>query len=211
MLGASAMFLSAQHPNSSESNKLLTDSELVMQAREGELFAFEKLYEQYYDRICLYVTRMVGNDEVGCELAQDTFLKAWQGLPGLRSEAHFVGWLYRIATNMARDYQRRARLIRWLPWEKYQEHESSAKMSKAGPEQQVEENELLKIALAHVNLTYRACLILYVVEELPQPQIAERLDIKASYVSNYVSRGLAELRRIYLLLKAQHTRYKQSK
>jgi len=73
-------------------------------------------------------------------------------------------------------------------------------MSIVGPEEHIAETDLLNIALAHVSLTYRACLILYFVEDLPQVQIAERLGIKANYVSNYVSRGLAELRRIYLCL-----------
>jgi RNA polymerase sigma-70 factor (ECF subfamily) len=146
---------------------------------------------------------MVGNDEVGGELAQETFLKAWQALAGLRDDARFGSWLYRIATNVARDFQRRARLIRWLPWEEYQAQGETEAMSKAGPEQQVEDAELLRQALAQVSVTYRACLILYIVEDLPQPQIAERLGIKPSYVSNYVSRWLAELRQAYLRLAAE--------
>lgn len=176
---------------------------LVAQAKQGNVRALEILFGSYYEPVSLYLTRMVGDDEVGHELAQETFLKAWQSLPGLRDETRFAGWLYRIATNLARDHQRRARLIRWLPWEQYQQTEQ---MSNAGPETQVEEAELLKQALAQVSLTYRACLVLYIVEDLPQPAIAERLGIKASYVSNYVSRGLAELRRIYLRLAAENPR-----
>lgn len=194
------MSLSTQHPIPSESDRLPTDSELVVQARAGDPLAFEKLFERYNERICLYLIHMVGNDAVGCELTQETFLKAWQALPGFREEARFVNWLYRIATNLAHDHQRRARLIRWLPWERVEEHGSTETMSIAGPEERIAETDLLNIALAQVSLTYRACLILYFVEDLPQIQIAERLGIKANYVSNYVSRGLAELRRIYLCL-----------
>jgi len=179
---------------------------LVAQAKQGDARALENLFGSYYEPISLYLTRMVGDDEVGHELAQETFLKAWQSLPGLRDETRFAGWLYRIATNLARDHQRRARLIRWLPWEQYQQREQAGQMSSTGPETQVEEAELLKQALAQVSLTYRACLVLYIVEDLPQPAIAERLGIKASYVSNYVSRGLAELRRIYLRLAAETPR-----
>ncbi|SRR6266849_10815035 len=194
------MSLSTQHPLPPQSDRLPTDSELVVQARAGDPLAFEKLFERYSERVCLYLTHMVGNDAVGCELAQETFLKAWQALPGFRDEARFVNWLYRIATNLAHDHQRHARLIRWLPWERIQERGSVELMSIAGPEEHVAEIDLLNIALAQVSLTYRACLILYFVEDLPQVQIAERLGIKANYVSNYVNRGLAELRRIYLCL-----------
>ncbi len=133
------MSLSTQHPLPPQSDRLPTDSELVVQARAGDPLAFEKLFERYNERVCLYLTHMVGNDAVGCELAQETFLKAWQALPGFRDEARFVNWLYRIATNLAHDHQRHARLIRWLPWERIQERGSVELMSIAGPEEHVAE------------------------------------------------------------------------
>jgi len=74
----------------------------------------------------------------------------------------------------------------------------------AGPEKQVEDSELLKLALAHVSPTYRPCLILYVVEDLPQRKIADLLKIKESSVSKYVSRGKEELRQIYQRLVKEH-------
>ena len=173
------------------------DAELAAQAREGNRFAFEKLFERYNSQICIYLVRIVGNDGVGCDLAQETFLKAWEALPSLRDTSRFASWLYRIATNVAYDHQRHSRL---LPWEKYRTQENIEEISIEGPEEQVEEMELLKLALAQVSLTYRACLILYIVEELPQRQIAERLGIKETCVSKYVSRGLEELRQIYCRL-----------
>ena len=84
------MSLSTQHPIPSESDRLSTDNELVVQARAGDSLAFEELFERYNERICLYLIHMVGNDAVGCELTQETFLKAWQALPGFREEARFV-------------------------------------------------------------------------------------------------------------------------
>jgi RNA polymerase sigma-70 factor (ECF subfamily) len=184
-----------QDPPPSEPGRTPTDRELVAQARAGDELAFEKLFGRYNHQICVYLVRMVGSDGVGCELAQETFLKAWQALPGLRNEACFVSWLYRIATNVAHDHQRQTRCIRWLSWEEERIGEVIP-----GPEEQVEETELLKLALAKVSLTYRACLILYIVEELPQREIAERVGIKESCVSTYVRRGLDELRQIYIQL-----------
>jgi RNA polymerase sigma-70 factor (ECF subfamily) len=200
------MPLSTRDSPPSEPGRAPPSAALVAQARQGDDRALEVLFGSYYEQVSLYLIRLVGDDEVGHELAQETFLKAWQALPGLREEARFVGWLYRIATNLARDHQRRARLIRWLPWDQYQQREEAQPTGRTGPETQVEEAELLKQALAQVSLTYRACLVLYIVEDLPQPAIAERLGIKPSSVSNYVSRGLAELRRVYLRLAAEQPR-----
>jgi RNA polymerase sigma-70 factor (ECF subfamily) len=193
-----------QDGSSSEASSSPDECSLVERAQQGDQAAFEVLYERYNDRISRYLIRMVGNDGVGCELTQETFLKAWEGLPGLRVPAKFVSWLYRIATNHVYTYQQRAKHLHLVPWDAYR---GEAKLlSIAGPEQQVEETELLKIALARVSPTYRPCLILYVVEELPQRQIAELLNIKDTSVGKYVSRGKEELRQIYLrLIREQNT------
>ena len=171
------------------------ERDLVLRAQRGDQLAFEKLYERYNDRISRYLIRMIGDDGVGCELTQDTFLKAWEALLGLRDPERFSNWLYRIATNTAYNYQNHAKLIRTIPWEEYAE--KSASMSIAGPERQIEETELMKLVLARVSPTYRPCFILYVIEKLPQRQIADLLGIKLASVGKYVSRGKEEFRQIY--------------
>ena len=171
------------------------EGNLVLRAQKGDQLAFEVLYERYNDRICRYLSRMVGDDGIGCELTQEVFLKAWEALLGLRDPSRFASWLYRIATNRAYNYQQHAKLLHMVPWEEYALREETHSI--AGPEEQVEETELLKLALARVSTTYRPCLILYVVEEYSQRQIAELLQMKESSIGRYVSRGKEELRQIY--------------
>ena len=171
------------------------EGNLVLRAQKGDQLAFEVLYERYNDRICRYLSRMVGDDGIGCELTQEVFLKAWEALLGLRDPSRFASWLYRIATNRAYNYQQHAKLLHMIPWEEYATRAET--YSIAGPEEQVEEAELLKLALARVSTTYRPCLILYVVEEYSQRQIAELLQMKESSIGRYVSRGKEELRQIY--------------
>jgi RNA polymerase sigma-70 factor (ECF subfamily) len=180
---------------SSESVNTPDECNLVLRAQSGDQLAFEVLYERYNDRICRYLSRMIGNDGVGCELTQEVFLKAWEALISLRDPARFASWLYRIATNRAYNYQQHAKLLHWIPWEEYAMREETSSI--AGPEEKFEETELLKLALARVSPTYRPCLVLYVVEEYSQRQIAEVLHIKESNIGRYVSRGKEELRQIY--------------
>ncbi len=188
--------------SSSPSDAASEERHLVERAQGGNQAAFEALYERYNNQICRYLIRMVGNDGVGCELTQETFLKAWEALPSLRDPACFASWLYRIATNCAYTYQHRAKHLHLVSWDVYEG--GSEEPSVAGPEKQVEETELLKLALARVSPTYRPCLILYVVEDLPQRKIADLLNIKESSVSKYVSRGKEELRQMYhRLMKEQ--------
>ena len=185
-----------------KSHQVVDEYHLVVQAQQGDVVAFEMLYKRYASRICLYLTRIVGNDAIGCELAQETFIKAWESLRDLQDPSRFAAWLYRIATHKAYNHQHRMKLFSMIPWEEYNRG-GEEEPSMAGPEEQVEETELLKAALAGVSLTYRPCLILYVIEELPQRHIAERLGIKESCVSKYVSRGKEELRQIYFRLTNQ--------
>ena len=183
-----------QDGSSTGSHNTAEECHLVTLAQGGDQLAFESLYERYNSQISRYLIRMVGNDGVGCELTQETFLRAWEALPGLRAPERFASWLYRIATNCAYTYQDRARHFHFVSWEVTQEGD---RLSIAGPEERLEESELLKLALARVSPTYRPCLILYVIEELPQRQIAHLLKMKESSVSKYVSRGKEELRQIY--------------
>lgn len=168
---------------------------LVLQAKDGDQEAFEKLYAHYNTPICRYLSRMVGNDGIGCELTQETFFKAWEALPRLREPAKFTSWLYRVATNCAYTYQKRTKHWQFIPWNILHDHVEL--LYTEGPESQIADTELLQLALSSVSRTYRPCLILYVIEELPQRQIASMLKIKESSVSKYVSRGKEELRQIY--------------
>lgn len=186
-------------PPSSKSLSTPDECNLVLRAQGGEQLAFEVLYERYNDRICRYLSRMIGNDGIGCELTQEVFLKSWEALLSLRDPTRFASWLYRIATNRAYNYQQHAKLLHMIPWEEYALKEEIHSI--AGPEEQVEQAELLKLALARVSPTYRPCLILYVVEECSQRQIAELLQMKEFSVGRYVSRGKEELRQIYRRLE----------
>jgi len=178
-----------------EINQSLSMEALVVLAQGGSQRAFEMLYARYSNQIAGYLSRMVGNDGIGCELTQETFIKVWSALPDLRDPARFKGWLYRIASNCAYTYQKSHKSMYMVPLDMC--NGEAEGLSVAGPEEEIERAELLQIALAQVSPTYRSCLILYVIEGLPQQQIAERLNIKETCVSKYVSRGKEELRQIY--------------
>ncbi len=197
------MSLSTQHIPSPKSNSTSCDSELVLQAQGGDDLAFALLYERYYHQLYSYLTCMIGDREVGKDLAQEALIKAWQGLSSLRDTARFASWLYRITTNLANDYLRSTKRIRWLSWDSNDEREISKEVRTVGLEVQIAEQELLIKALSRVSPTYRPCLILYYVEKFKQCEIAKILQMKEGTVSKYVGRGLAELRREYTRLSLE--------
>lgn len=172
--------------------------EVVRDAQSGDLSAFNTLYQYYSNRICIYLARMVGNDEDGRDLAQETFIKVWRSLAQVEDETQFVTWLYRIATNTAIDHLRR-RKSRW-PLCKPSSDETQF-MSMAGPEGQVEEAEIIKLALAQLSPQYRACLLLQHVAGFTQREIAKALNLSEKSISIYINRGCEQFRQAYTRLQ----------
>ena len=83
------------------------DARLVKECRAGEERAFEPLLRKYQDQVYNVVYRMVGDREEALDIAQETFIKAFQGLDAFDLKRPFRAWLLRIGTNSAIDLLRR--------------------------------------------------------------------------------------------------------
>jgi RNA polymerase sigma-70 factor (ECF subfamily) len=176
---------------------------LVERARAGDHAAFTALFERYNARICRYLARLVLDDDLGRDLAQDTFLAAWRGMASIQDAARFGPWLYQIATNLARSHLRRARLIRWLPWGEPGVHTGAGHPSMPGPEDQTGQAEYVALALAAVSPKCRACLLLQIDEGYSQREVARLLGISEKSVSAYTSRGRQQFRQAYQRLERE--------
>lgn len=170
---------------------------LIELTQGGDREAFTSLFQSYHVRICTYLGHLVENDEVGRDLAQETFLQVWRHLPNLRDALSFEAWLYRIATNLAHSYLRHEKLVRWLPWIEHSEEETWKHLKLDGPEEQISKNECMRLALAQVSPQNRTCLLLQVVVGFSQREIAQIIGISPKCVSAYVSRGREQFRRAY--------------
>ena len=86
-----------------------SDGELVRESRHGDKEAFRELVERYQRKIVSVALGMVNNPEDALEIAQETFVKAFQNLGKFKGESSFYTWLYRIVVNRAIDFRRRER------------------------------------------------------------------------------------------------------
>ena len=77
---------------------------LVDRAKDGDRAAFSELTRMHMKPIVALTYRMTGDRDTAFDLAQETFLAAWQSLAGFRGESKFESWLYRIATNKTLNY-----------------------------------------------------------------------------------------------------------
>jgi RNA polymerase sigma-70 factor (ECF subfamily) len=87
----------------------LTDAEVMLELRSGNMAAFDVLLAKYRKPIVHFMFRMVHNQAVAEELAQEVFLRIYRSRETYRAEARFSTWLYRIATNLGVNHARDTR------------------------------------------------------------------------------------------------------
>lgn len=84
----------------------MSDAEIMQRAGAGDEACLEFLIAKYRRPIISFMYRMVHNQSVAEELAQEVFLRVYRARATYRAEARFPTWLYRIASNMAINYAR---------------------------------------------------------------------------------------------------------
>jgi RNA polymerase sigma-70 factor (ECF subfamily) len=87
----------------------LTDAEVMLELKAGNMDAFDVLLAKYRKPIVHFMFRMVHNQAVAEELAQEVFLRIYRSRETYRAEARFSTWLYRIATNLGVNHARDTR------------------------------------------------------------------------------------------------------
>lgn len=77
------------------------DEELVLAARAGSHAAFAELQQTYSRRLYRRILSITRNPEDAEDALQETFIRAYRGLPSFEGRAKFSSWLTRIAVNSA--------------------------------------------------------------------------------------------------------------
>lgn len=77
------------------------ETELVRRMKQGERAAFDRLYEQYYDRLYRTACMITGNRADGEDVTQETFIKVYLHCGKLKKDEQFRCWLYRILNRTA--------------------------------------------------------------------------------------------------------------
>ena len=164
---------------------------VIDQVRTGKTDVFGEIVEQYQAPIFRHLLRMTGDREVAHELAQESFLQAYQSILKTHSELSLKAWLYRIATNNALKFHRRRRLLPFVPFHRTEEPPDAQSTSS------LDERIAIEEALLQVPPERRACLVLHFVEGLRYREIAVIVGAKEDAVRKRVAKGRKEFRRAY--------------
>jgi RNA polymerase sigma-70 factor, ECF subfamily len=182
------------------SDMQMDDPLLVKRILSGERELFRIIVERYERRLIIYVTQMLGNHELACDVTQETFLAAYRALAQWTSpkSATLGPWLYRIATNQAINHLRNRGFHQDIPFESVPI--ASSTDLREPFDEQIHTRELLTKALKQLTEEDIACLILHFVLGERYAEIAERLGLTSEAVRKRISRGLVTLRAAYQAL-----------
>jgi len=154
------------------------ETELLERAKKGDSHAFSALVERYQRRVVGVALAVVHNQDDALELAQETFVRAYENLGKFESRSSFSTWLYRIAANLAIDFRRREGRHVVLRGEDA-ENEFSRLPSPSGDSFKAlsrrELNQRLNNALKELTPEHRAVILLREVEGLSYDEISEIL------------------------------------
>lgn len=168
-----------------------TDEELAASAQRGDLRAYGELVERYQRLVfrVIWSRGGAGREDVE-DLAQETFVKAWERLDTYDPTRPFKAWIARIAGNTAIDRHRSdSRQPRMSDLD-----DVSATISSDAPDPAAaviggEERTMLLTRLRELPEHYREVVVLRFVEELSYEEIAETLDLPMGSVKTRIFRG----------------------
>ncbi len=93
--------------NSAEEDKMsekTLDAELVNQAKQGKMEAFELLVNRYQQKVANVISKFVKDRHEIQDVAQEVFIKVFRALPNFRGDSSFYTWIYRIAVNTSKNH-----------------------------------------------------------------------------------------------------------
>ncbi len=177
-----------------------TDEELVARSIGGDTDSFNELVLRWERSIHALAYRTIGRREDARDICQETFLRAFRGLPAFRGQAKFSSWLYRIALNLCRDWMRRER--RTPVVQAPSDADPVEIAAAADPSESIEDliarrdlTRVVERAMARLPEEQRTAIVLKEYHGLTFQEIADVVGCPLSTAKTRVYQGLTVLRR----------------
>ncbi len=167
--------------------------------------------QAYQDMVFSTAARLTGNDAQAEDLAQETFLKAYEHFDTLRASATPGGWLKTVTTNLTLNYLSRYRK-RWRFFSDLRRSDAEdddpdanvpdALLDCATPDEMFgsvhaeERRAIVERALRRLPDHQRVPLVLYHFEDMPYQDIARRLRVSLPKIKTDIMRARLALARL---------------
>ncbi|MCI0596592.1 MAG: sigma-70 family RNA polymerase sigma factor [candidate division Zixibacteria bacterium] len=168
-----------------EAGRKTEDYALLQEIQRGSEAAFNRLVNRYKNRLFNFVLRMVRTREEAEDLVQETFLRVFQHKNNFDPAYSFSTWIFTIALNLARNFLRRGRKVKFL---ELLELEETSEEPTVQPFQAALSPWLEK-EIEKLPPRYKAPFLLREVEELSYEEVAEVTGLPTGTVKSRVSRA----------------------
>ena len=188
-----------------KSREEMSDEDLMLRVQAGEKACYDQLVHRYKVRLYNYVLRMVGDQDVAEEIAQDAFVRAYVNAEKYRTIARFSTWLYTIATNLVRNRYRQKRRRPPVLSLFFRLHEDGEELvheipdPSPNPEQVAvgrDLERLIAIATEKIRERYREPFLLREVNQLSYEEIRAVTGLKLGTVRSRINRARNHFRSI---------------
>jgi len=180
-----------------------TDAEIMLRLKAGDMSGFDFLLAKYRKPIVHFMFRMVHNQAVAEELAQEVFLRVYRARDTYRAEARFSTWLYRIATNLGVNHARDTKQERSASTIYLDETDSETGMQhdvaddEPGAEAKILRRERMNAIRTHVMALperQRMAVLMHKYEEMDYREIGAVLKLSESATKSLLFRAYQTLR-----------------
>lgn len=176
------------------------DAQLMLRVRDGDPGSFSLLLGRHRVPLIHYLFRMVQNQAIAEDLAQEVFMRVYRSRSTYQPTAKFTTWLFRIATHLALNWIRDGKNEK-LQDSLDQQGEEGTPRQLADRTRTVEQELLYQAKLQEVRqaietlpVKQRAAVLMHKYEEMEYTQIASVLSCSESAVKSLLFRAYETLR-----------------
>jgi RNA polymerase sigma-70 factor (ECF subfamily) len=180
----------------------MDEPSLIRDAQRGDLDAFNRLVLAYQDALFNTALRILGDDDLAADAAQEAFLSAFRSLNGYRGGS-FRAWLLRTVTNACYDELRRRKRRPTVPLEPMSDDDDEVETPRwladpaMSPEEEAEAGELehaIQHCLDALPVEFRTVVVLADVQGLDYTEVSVAARVPLGTIKSRLARARLRLR-----------------
>lgn len=160
----------------------------------GDEGAFTAIFRQYYPRLVSFTVKITKTEHLAEEIVQEVFLRLWKRREEFRQSNYIGSWLYRVASNLAFDFLKKAASENKLL--DYYRHRPDEFGDSTADLEAKETNALVHDTVEDLPPQQKRVYRLSREEGLSHQEIADRLQISPNTVKNHLSKALQAIRNV---------------
>ncbi|MEO8232136.1 MAG: RNA polymerase sigma factor [Ignavibacteriota bacterium] len=177
----------------------LSDNELIINAQNGDVLAFEELMYRYDKMVLRIALKYTGNSDDSKDIYQDVFIKVFKGLSNFQFKSEFSTWLFRIATNTCITFKRKYNMTKHFSLNDDEDSNflSSIPDDESLPDKLVansEQGEKIDAALNNLSPNQKMSFLLKHYEGYKIREIAEMMNCKEGTIKKYLFEAVRKLK-----------------